>query len=162
MIFLLQMYPPPHDARDRSGFYNHFFALAFNLFSFTLRESPTGTDKNPTSRIAYRIPLYPNPSFISPRRHFSLVLFFHPQSRKTLIYINLYTHHTDDNSNTFRWENRHTCQSTRNTNPQPHRRKRPTNIGQKYHNSNTRLSSPPTLSFNKSYESIKVLGYHYR
>jgi len=132
------------------AFHNQFIAPAFNLFSFTLRESPTDS----TSQIQAS-------SFISPRRHFHLFFSFILNQEKHSS-TSIYTHHTDDNSNNFRWENRHSCQSTRNSNPQPHRRKRPTNIGQKYHDSNTRLSSPPTLSFNKSYESIKVLGYHYR
>jgi len=130
------------------AFHNHFIAPAFNLFSFTLRESPTDS----TSQI--QASSLQEDTFTC---SFSFILNQEKHSSTSI-----YTHHTDDNSNNFRWENRHTCQSTRNTNPQPHRRKRPTNIGQKYHDSNTRLSSPPTLSFNKSYESIKVLGYHYR
>mmetsp|Transcript_33130 Transcript_33130/g.48865 ORF Transcript_33130/g.48865 Transcript_33130/m.48865 type:complete len:161 (-) Transcript_33130:740-1222(-) len=59
------------------AFHNQFIAPTFNLLSFTLRESPTGTDKNPTSRIAIEFP-----SFISPRRHTFTCSFFLSSSIK--------------------------------------------------------------------------------
>mmetsp|Transcript_26138 Transcript_26138/g.38977 ORF Transcript_26138/g.38977 Transcript_26138/m.38977 type:complete len:175 (+) Transcript_26138:31-555(+) len=98
MIFLLQMYPPLMKQETIRVFHNQLIAPTFNLFSFTLRESPTGTDKNPELHIEF-LSIQIQASSLQ-EDTFTCSFLFHPQNQEKHSSTSIYTHHTDDNSQT--------------------------------------------------------------